>query len=126
MSSQNLKFESLVIHGGQTTEEWKKSTLAPIYQSASNRFETAEELSEVFGGKKPGYIYQRLRNPTNHALEKRLTLLEWRRSTILSSLFVKQGMRLFPEILYLCRPIYCLLMYIKNSVLQLRWSKAVI
>ncbi len=57
-------------------EQWKGATIAPIYQSASHRYATAEELSEVFAGKKSGFIYQRLRNPTNEILEKRLTLLE--------------------------------------------------
>lgn len=70
------KFDTLVIHGAQTPEQWKSSTLAPIYQTASHRFDTAEELSDVFAGKKPGFIYQRLRNPTNEILEKRLSLLE--------------------------------------------------
>ncbi len=76
MSDNPWKFETQVIHGAQTPGEWKGATLAPIYQSAANRFDTAEELSEVFGGKKPGFIYQRLRNPTNQVLEKRLALLE--------------------------------------------------
>ncbi len=74
--ASGLKFDTMVIHGAQTPEEWKSATLAPIYQSASHRFDTAEELSDVFGGKQAGFIYQRLRNPTNQALEKRLTLLE--------------------------------------------------
>ena len=76
MSSKPWKFETLVIHGAQTPEQWKSTTLAPIYQSASHRFDTAEELSEVFAGKKAGFIYQRLRNPTNETLEKRINLLE--------------------------------------------------
>lgn len=76
MPNSTLKFDTLVIHGAQTPDLWRNATLAPIYQSASHRFATAEELSEVFAGKKPGFIYQRLRNPTNEALEKRLTLLE--------------------------------------------------
>lgn len=75
MTDRTWKFDTLVIHGAQTPEEWKSTTLAPIYQSASHRFETAEELSDVFAGKKAGFVYQRLRNPTNQALEKRMTLL---------------------------------------------------
>src|SRR4030067_1114730 len=46
-----------------------------IFPPASHRFDTAEELSDVFAGKKAGFIYQRLRNPTNQVLEKRLSLL---------------------------------------------------
>jgi len=76
MANNKWKFDTLVIHGAQTPKEWKAATLAPIYQSASHRFDTAEELSDVFAGKQPGFIYQRLRNPTNQALEKRLNLLE--------------------------------------------------
>ena len=75
MTSGKWKFDTVVIHGAQSPGEWKAATLAPIYQSASHRFDTAEELSDVFAGKKAGFIYQRLRNPTNEVLEKRLTLL---------------------------------------------------
>ncbi len=75
MTEKTWKFDTLVIHGAQTPGEWKSTTLTPIYQSASHQFETAEELSDVFAGKKAGFIYQRLRNPTNQALEKRMTLL---------------------------------------------------
>jgi len=76
MSYKSWRFDTQVIHGAQTPEEWKYSSLAPIYQSAAHRFETAEELSDVFAGKKAGFIYQRLRNPTNEVLEKRMALLE--------------------------------------------------
>jgi O-acetylhomoserine (thiol)-lyase len=76
MSNNQWKFDTQVIHGAQATGEWKNATLPPIYQTVSHRFDTAEELSEVFAGKKPGFIYQRLRNPTNQVLEKRLALLE--------------------------------------------------
>ncbi|MEX2684574.1 MAG: O-acetylhomoserine aminocarboxypropyltransferase/cysteine synthase family protein [Candidatus Sigynarchaeota archaeon] len=76
MAQKQWKFDTLVIHGAQTPDQWRSTTIAPIYQSASHRFETGEELSDVFAGKKPGFIYQRLRNPTNDVLEKRLALLE--------------------------------------------------
>ncbi|RMG57956.1 MAG: O-acetylhomoserine aminocarboxypropyltransferase/cysteine synthase [Deltaproteobacteria bacterium] len=76
MGEKNLRFDTLVIHGAQRPDEWKSATLSPIYQTASHRFHTAEELSEVFAGKKKGFIYQRLRNPTNETLEERLALLE--------------------------------------------------
>ena len=70
------RFDTQAIHGAQTPEQWKCATQVPIFQATAHRFDTAEELSEVFGGKKPGFIYQRLRNPTNETLEKRVTLLE--------------------------------------------------
>ena len=75
MTKKKWKFDTQVIHGAQAPGEWKSATLAPIYQTASHRFDTAEELSDVFAGKQAGFIYQRLRNPTNEVLEKRLAML---------------------------------------------------
>jgi O-acetylhomoserine (thiol)-lyase len=75
MTKKNWKFDTQVIHGAQAPGEWKSATLAPIYQTASHRFDTAEELSDVFAGKQKGFIYQRLRNPTNEVLEKRMAML---------------------------------------------------
>ncbi len=75
MTDVRWKFDTVVIHGAQAPGEWKSATLAPIYQTASHRFDTAEELSDVFAGKKAGFIYQRLRNPTNEVLEKRMCML---------------------------------------------------
>ncbi len=79
------KFDTKVIHAGQTTEKWMQATLPPIYQSASHRFASAEELSDVFAGKEPGFIYLRLRNPTNDALEAKLCLLEGGIGAVLTS-----------------------------------------
>ena len=74
MSEKKWRFDTLVIHGSQTPELWRNASLAPIYQSAAHRYDSAEELSEVFAGKKEGFTYQRLNNPTNEVLEKRLAL----------------------------------------------------
>ena len=76
MSDKKYKFDTLTVHGGLNPESWYGSTLPPIFQTASHRFSTAEQLSDVFSGKVRGFIYQRLRNPTNEALENRITQLE--------------------------------------------------
>jgi len=76
MSDKKYKFDTLTVHGGLNPESWYGSTLPPIFQTASHRFSTAEELSDVFAGKVKGFVYQRLRNPTNEALENRITQLE--------------------------------------------------
>ena len=70
------RFDTQVVHAGQAPEEWQSATLPPIYQTAAHRFQTAQELSDVFAGKEPGYIYLRLRNPTNVALEQKIARLE--------------------------------------------------
>jgi O-acetylhomoserine (thiol)-lyase len=84
MAGKQWRFETQVIHGALAPEQWKSATLAPIYQTAAHRFDTAEELSAVFAGKKAGFIYQRLRNPTNEALEKRMALLEGGRDAVVT------------------------------------------
>jgi O-acetylhomoserine (thiol)-lyase len=99
-SDKKWKFETQVIHGAQTPEQWKNATLSPIYQSAAHRFDTAEELSDVFAGKKSGFIYQRLRNPTNETLEKRLALLEGGLGAVVTS----SGMAAITDaVLAICR-----------------------
>ncbi|OGV74171.1 MAG: O-acetylhomoserine aminocarboxypropyltransferase [Lentisphaerae bacterium RIFOXYB12_FULL_65_16] len=100
MSKNTWRFGTQVIHGAQTPEQWKSATQVPIFQTASHRFDTAEELAEVFAGKKPGFIYQRLRNPTNQTLEKRLCLLEGGLDAVVTS----SGMAAITDaVLAICR-----------------------
>lgn len=76
MTDEKYRFETLVVHSGIQPENWFGSTLPPIFQTASHRAATAEQLSDLFAGKEKGFIYQRLRNPTNEALENRIAQLE--------------------------------------------------
>ena len=76
MSKDTWRFDTRVIHEGQSPQDWHSGSLPPIYQTASHKFDTAEELSDVFAGKEPGFIYMRLRNPTNEVLEKKIAALE--------------------------------------------------
>ncbi len=76
MSEQSWKLETKVIHAAQNPHDWQCGTLPPIYQTAAHRFDTAQELSDVFAGKEMGYIYLRPRNPTNTVLEQKITALE--------------------------------------------------
>lgn len=68
-------FSTRVVHEGMTPAEWQGATLPPICQSAAHRHETAENLSQTFGGKTTDHIYMRLTNPTNRVLEKKLAAL---------------------------------------------------
>ena len=85
MQRQKWSIETLAIHGGQEPELWQGSTISPIYQTASHSFSTAEELSDVFSGKSDGFLYQRINNPTNQTLEKKLALLEGGEACIVTS-----------------------------------------
>lgn len=73
---ENLRFETLAVHGGQEPDPVTGSRAVPIYQTTSYNFRNAEHGANLFALKEPGYIYSRIMNPTNDVLEKRITALE--------------------------------------------------
>jgi len=81
----NCRFHTRVIHAGNDSGAWQGATLPPIFQTAAHRHETAESLSDTFAGRSSDHIYMRLSNPTNRALEEKLTALEGGRGAILMS-----------------------------------------
>ncbi len=72
----SYRFQTQVIHASLSPEDWLGATLPPIFQTASHRHPTAENLSDTFAGKTKDHIYMRLTNPTNRFLEEKLTTLE--------------------------------------------------
>jgi len=48
----------------------------PIYATSVFSFRTLEDVDAVYEGKKPGYVYSRMANPTVVSLEKRLAEIE--------------------------------------------------
>jgi O-acetylhomoserine (thiol)-lyase len=75
MTEQVLHFETLLIHGGLEPGP-AGATTVPIVQSSAFAHDTAEDLGDIFRGRKAGQIYTRLNNPTTESLERRLALLE--------------------------------------------------
>src|SRR5512144_1638918 len=73
--TKQLRFDTLLIHGG-TTAGPAGATTVPIVQSSSFAHETAEDLEDIFRGRQLGQVYTRINNPTTESLEKRLALLE--------------------------------------------------
>ncbi len=67
--------DTLLIHGGLEPGP-NGATNVPIVQSSAFAHETAEDLEDIFRGRKAGQIYTRLNNPTTESLERRLALLE--------------------------------------------------
>ncbi len=74
MSDQKL--ETLTIHAGQEPDPTTNARITPIYQTASYVFNDAEHAANLFALKEFGNIYSRIMNPTNDALEKKITALE--------------------------------------------------
>ena len=71
-----LKIETLVLHGGQEADPTTGSRAVPIYQTTSYQFKDTEHAANLFGLKEFGNIYTRLMNPTTDVLEKRVALLD--------------------------------------------------
>lgn len=76
MSTENLRFETLQLHAGQTPDSATNSRAVPIYQTTSYVFNNAEHAANLFGLKEFGNIYTRIMNPTTDVLEKRIAALE--------------------------------------------------
>ncbi|MBI2419352.1 MAG: aminotransferase class I/II-fold pyridoxal phosphate-dependent enzyme, partial [Ignavibacteriales bacterium] len=77
MSNQNnLRYETLQLHGGQVADPTTNARAVPIYQTSSYVFNDAEHAADLFGLRKFGNIYTRIMNPTTDVFEKRIALLE--------------------------------------------------
>ena len=53
-----------------------ESRVAPIIQSTTFKYDSAEELADLFDLKAAGHFYTRLSNPTVEVLEKKFAALE--------------------------------------------------
>ena len=73
---QNLKIETLALHGGQEADPTTGSRAVPIYQTTSYQFNDTEHAANLFALKEFGNIYTRIMNPTTDVLEKRVAFLE--------------------------------------------------
>lgn len=78
MSNENLKksgFATKAIHGGHQPNTFG-ALCAPIYQTSTFAFETAEQGGRRFALEEGGYTYTRLGNPTCTMAEEKIALLE--------------------------------------------------
>lgn len=65
------------IHGGLSNDEFNYGEVSvPIYQTSTFAFKNANDGADKFSGKKEGYIYTRIGNPTIRALENCIADLE--------------------------------------------------
>ena len=67
--------ETIAIHGGYTADG-TRAVAVPIYQTVAHDFIDAEHAGAVLDLEVPGFHYNRLNNPTNDVLEKRIAALE--------------------------------------------------
>ena len=71
-----MKIETLAEHAGYTPDPTTKAVATPIYQTVAYAFDSAQHGADLFDLKVPGNIYTRIMNPTQGALEARLSSLE--------------------------------------------------
>lgn len=70
-----ISSETLAVHAGIAECEFRP-VVPPIYQTSTFSFESAADGETLFAGRKQGYIYTRMGNPTVEALEQCIAALE--------------------------------------------------
>lgn len=75
-NSCRLGFDTQIIHAGQHPDPSTGALATPIFQTSTFVFKNAEQGAARFALEEPGYIYSRLGNPTEAALEEKMALLE--------------------------------------------------
>lgn len=73
---EKMGMSTKAVHGGWSKDLNSGSLQVPIYQTSTFIFDSAEQGGRRFALEEEGYIYTRLGNPTNTAVEQKLALLE--------------------------------------------------
>lgn len=68
--------DTLAVHAGCEPDPTTNARITPIYQTSSYVFDSADHAAKLFSLQEFGNIYSRIMNPTNDALEKKVTALE--------------------------------------------------
>ncbi|NOX37221.1 MAG: aminotransferase class I/II-fold pyridoxal phosphate-dependent enzyme [Calditrichaeota bacterium] len=69
-------FATLCVHGSGGVDPQTGALSTPIYQSSTFAFKSARHGAMLFQGEGEGYVYTRLGNPTQAALEREMAFLE--------------------------------------------------
>ncbi len=73
---KKMSFATICVHGSGGVDPLTGAVSTPIYQSSTFAFKTAKQGAEIFAGTREGYVYTRLGNPTQSALEREIAFLE--------------------------------------------------
>ena len=74
--SDDWGFETKQIHVGGDPDASTGARAVPIYQTTSFQFRDSDHAANLFALGEVGFIYTRIMNPTQAALEARLNALE--------------------------------------------------
>ena len=79
-----MRLDTICVQGG-----WKpgngEARVLPIYQSTTFKYDTTDEMGQLFDLKADGYFYTRLQNPTNDAVAAKIAALEGGVAALLTS-----------------------------------------
>lgn len=67
----NKGYDTKIVHAGQQADPLTGALSTPIYQTSTFVFDSAAQGAARFALEEEGYIYSRLGNPTNAALEEK-------------------------------------------------------
>src|SRR6185369_606898 len=76
MADRKFGFETLCLHAGQIPDPATGARAAPIYQTTSFVFDSAEHAASLFNLQTFGNVYSRISNPTVAVLEERMAAIE--------------------------------------------------
>src|SRR5690606_5747168 len=82
MADRKFGIETLCLHAGQIPDPATGARAAPIYQTTSFVFDSAEHAASLFNLQTFGNVYSRLSNPTVAVLEERVAALEGGRAAV--------------------------------------------
>jgi O-acetylhomoserine (thiol)-lyase len=82
MADREFGFETLALHAGQIPDRETGARAAPIYQTTSFVFDSAEHAASLFNLQTFGNVYTRLSNPTTAMFEQRMAALEGGRAAV--------------------------------------------
>jgi len=82
MPDRKYGFETLALHAGQIPDATTGARAAPIYQTTSFVFDSAEHAASLFNLQTFGNVYSRISNPTVAVLEERVAALEGGRAAL--------------------------------------------
>ena len=75
LDSQNLKFDTLEVHGGEPRDQYG-ALIPPIYQTSTFYFDSTAEAVEACDDFMESFAYSRITNPSQEYLEEKLAALE--------------------------------------------------
>lgn len=81
-SDRVFGFETLCLHAGQFPDPVTGARAAPIYQTTSHVFDSADHAAALFNLQTFGHVYARISNPTVALFEERVAALEGGRAAV--------------------------------------------